>query len=507
MKGCLHSRGGGVLRGVLAASLLPILLSAGSAGAEPEPLPVVEFKLENGLTALLLQRTHSPTVACQIAFKVGSNNERPGVTGSAHMLEHMMFKGTRTIGTTNHEAELPIMAKIDQIANQMLDEQLKGEAADREQIEKWKAEIKALEEEQRQYIVSEELVSLYTKQGATGLNAYTSDDYTNYICKLPSNKLELWCWLESDRIAHPVFREFYSEKEVVAEERRMRIDNDPDGALWELFNSTIFQAHPYSWLTIGWPSDIENYRRETMEEFFTRYYAPNNAVIVWVGDFELDEAKRLIEKYFGAIPSQPAPPPIVTREPEQKGERRATLLYDANPSIYLGWQGVALDHPDYPALKVIEGILSQGRTSRLYRRMRDREQMVSSVSAYCMKNEYPGAFIIGAEPLKEVSIESVEKTIREEVARLRDESVEETEIQRVKNHLLSEAVQKLESNYTLARDLAEHECKGSWRLLDQIDRSIQEVTVEDVREAASKYLIDSKLSVAILEPTPKKDPS
>ncbi len=480
-------------------SILPF-----SAHSETDSsLPVVEYKLENGLTALLLERHHSPTVACQIAFKVGSNNERPGVTGSAHMLEHMMFKGTHTIGTRDHEAEIPIMEKIDKLANQLLDERLKGEAANQEKIAKWETEIESLQEEQREFIVGEELVSLYKKQGGTGLNAYTSNDYTNYICKLPANKLELWCWLESDRIANPVFREFYAEKEVVHEERRMRIDTDPDGSLWELFNSTLFNAHPYSWLTIGWPSDIENYRRETMEEFFKLYYAPNNAVIVWVGDFDTEEAKQLLEKYFGSIPSQPTPPPIVTREPEQMGERRATLVYDANPSIYMGWHTVAISDPDLPVLEVIEGILSSGRTCRLYKRMRDKEQMVSSVMGYSMRSEYPGAFIIGAEPLEGVSIETIEETIREEVGKLRAETVDEWEIQRVKNKLQSDFVQKLESNYVLARDLAEHECKSGWRMLGKIDEAVQQVTAEDVQRVAKKYMVDTNLSVVVLEPKDK----
>jgi len=475
--------------------------------ASETSLPVIEYKLENGLTVLLLERHHSPTVACQIAFKVGSNNERPGVTGSAHMLEHMMFKGTETIGTTNFEAEIPIMAKIDELANLLLNERLKGEEADKEKIDQWAKEIETLQEEQRKYIVGEELVTLYTKQGVDGLNAYTSDDYTNYICKLPSNKLELWCWLESDRIANPVFREFYAEKEVVHEERRMRIDNDPDGSLWELFNSTLFNAHPYSWLTIGWPSDIENYRRETMREFFRLYYAPNNAVIVWVGDFDTEQAKGLIQRYFGNIPRQPDPPPIVTREPEQNGERRAILRYDANPSIYLGWHTVAMHEEDLPALEIVEGILSTGRTSRLYKRLRDEERLVSEVSAYNMRSEFPGAFVVGAEPLQGVSIERVERTLREEIAKVREGKVEEREIQRVKNKLQSDFVQKLESNYTLARDLAEHECKGGWRLLAAIDEATQKVTAEDVQRVAQKYLIDTNLSVAILESIEKKDAS
>jgi predicted Zn-dependent peptidase len=484
--------------------LFPLVAQFGptAAVAEREQLPVVEHRLDNGLTVLLLERHHSPTVACQIAFKVGSNNERPGVTGSAHMLEHMMFKGTKTIGTNNFEAEVPLMQEIDRLANLLLNERLKGEEANQEQIEEWQAKIHELQERQREFIVSEELTTLYKRNGASDLNAYTSSDYTNYICKLPANKLELWCWLEADRIAHPVFREFYAEKEVVHEERRMRVDTSPGGALWEVFNSTIYHAHPYGWMTIGWPSDIANYRRETMEEFFTQYYAPNNAVIVWVGSFDTQEALKLIEKYFGPIPSQPEPPAVVTQEPPQNGERRVELKFEANPSLLMGWPTVAIDNKDQAVLEVLQGILSDGRTSRLYRRMRERNPLVSDVEAYAMPSEYPGIFILAADPLQTSTLEEVEAVLREEVAKLAEEPVSEWELDRVKNQLQAEYVQKLESNYMLAKDLAEFECKADWRVLAENDRRRQEVTAEDIQRVAKTYLVPEHLTVARLVPKP-----
>jgi len=324
---------------------------------------------------------------------------------------------------------------------------------------------------------------------------------------LPSNKLELWCWLESDRISNPVFREFYSEKEVVHEERRMRVDTSPGGALWELFNATAYMAHPYGWMTIGWPSDIENYRRETMLEFFTRYYAPNNAVIVWVGDFKTDEAEDLIKRYFGSIPSQPPPPPVITKEPQQEGERRAELDFDANPSLIMGWHTVAIGDPDQAVLEILEGILTDGRTSRLYQRMREKEHLVSDVFSDASGSEYPGLFILGADPLQSASPEKVEKVLREEVARLRTDLVDKWELQRVKNQLQAKYVQKLESNYVLARDLASYECKATWKLMAESDQRRQAVTREDIRRVARKYLIGSNLTVGTLVPTKKKEAS
>jgi predicted Zn-dependent peptidase len=488
---------------------LVILVSPrpGAAADETGQLPVKEFHLKNGLTVLLLERHHSPTVACQMAFRVGSNNERTGVTGSAHMLEHMMFKGTKTISTKDYQAEVPIMEEIDRVANETLDERLKGDKADQAKMEAGKARLKELMEKQRQYLRSEELSNLYKRNGGTAINAYTADDYTNYIIKLPSNKTELWCWLESDRISNPVFREFYSEKEVVHEERRMRVDTDPSGAMWELFMATAYQAHPYRWMTIGWTSDIENYRRETMLEFFKRYYAPNNAVIVWVGDFKTDEALAMIDRYFGPIPSQEPPPRPITTEPKQAGERRAVLEFDANPSLLMGWHTVAASHPDQPVLEVVESLLSQGRTSRLYDRLREKEHLVSDVMASQDIAEYPGLFTLSADPIQGVSTEVVEKRILEEIGGLRREPVSDWDLERVKNQLKADYVRQLESNYELARQLAEYECKDEWKLFLEAEGRRQAVTPQDILRVAAEYLVPSNLSVVTLEPAAKKKPS
>ncbi len=492
---------------VLSVSILPFI-SAAAIQAGEVYLPIKEHTLANGLKVLLLERHHSPTVACQIAFKVGHNNERAGVTGAAHMLEHMMFKGTRTIGTRDYAAEVPLMKEIDQAANEMLDEKLKGPEADTTRIENLAKRLDELQKEQKKYAVGEELSNLYKKNGGSGLNAYTADDYTNYIIKLPSNKLELWCWLESDRIANPVFREFYAEKEVVHEERRMRMDTVPSGSMWELFFSTAYMAHPYTWPTIGWPSDIANYRRETMQEFFNLYYAPNNAVIVWVGDFESEAALEMIRRYFEPIPRQEPPPPVVTVEPPQKGERRAALEFDANPTLLMGWHTVKISDSDFPVLEVMQGVLADGRTSRLYQRLREKAQLVSDVWAYQTQNEFPGMFLVSADPIQGVSAESVEKILSEEIQRLAVEKVDDWELQRVKNQLKSSFVTDLESNYVLARQLAEFECLAKWDLYLDSDKLRQAVTAEDIQRVAQKYLTDSNRTVVNLKPTssPAKTP-
>ncbi|NUN95619.1 MAG: insulinase family protein [Candidatus Omnitrophica bacterium] len=501
MKLHLYRAPAGGARIPLWLSLLALLAGSVVRAEDLAQLPVREFVLDNGLTLLLLERHHSPSVACHMAFKVGSNNETVGVTGAAHMLEHMMFKGTKIMSTRDYEAEIPIMEEIDRIANEALDERLKGDRADMEKVQAGLARVKELTEKQRQYIESEALANLYKKNGGTGINAYTANDYTNYIIKLPSNKLELWCWLESDRITNPVFREFYSEKEVVHEERRMRVDTSPSGAMWELFMATAYQAHPYRWMTIGWTSDIENYRRETMLRFLQRYYAPNNAVIIWVGDFKTEEARALIERYFGSIPPQQPPDPLVTREPEQKGERRAVLEFDANPSIVMGWHTVALGSSDQEPLEVAQSILAEGRTSRLYQRLREKEQLASEVYAEQDRSEYPGLFAVAADPIQGVSVERVEQVILEEVERLRSEDVSDWELQRVKNQLQSSFVAQLESNYMLARELADYECKHSWEMFLESERKRQSVTAADIRRVAEKYFTARNRTVVTLKPT------
>ena len=281
-----------------------LVLLPGIVSAQNLEERVVEHIYPNGLKLLMIERHTSPTVAPYILFKAGSVDESDDSRGIAHMLEHMLFKGTKTIGTTDYENEKVVLEKIDTIGDQLDLERAKGNRADAATINELEESLKELQDEAEQFAVPGEYTEIYTKHGSTGFNAGTSVDFTIYTVELPSNKLELWAMLESDRLKNAVLRQFYVEREAVKEERRMVVDSQPGGKLYEQFIAAAFTAHPYGTPIIGWQSDIALLNRKKAEEFFKTYYAPNNSVMVIVGDINVDKTIKLIEKYFGDIPSQ-----------------------------------------------------------------------------------------------------------------------------------------------------------------------------------------------------------
>ena len=464
-------------------------------------LPVRQERLDNGLTLLMLERPNAPIVSARLAFRVGSVNETSGMTGAAHILEHMMFKGTTSIGTTNYEAEKAFMAQIDEVAEKLDAERALGDTADASRVEDLKQQIRKLQEEQRGYIQSEALWGMYTSAGGKGLNAFTSYDYTCYKVDLPANRLELWAWLESDRLADPILREFYTERDVVMEERISRYDDDPEGALRTLLESLAFVAHPYGRPIIGWPSDISFLKREEIEGVFRSFYAPNNAVIVLVGGFDSDEALALVKKYFGAIPAQPPPPAVRTQEPEQRGERRGTLEFDAQPALLIGWRQPGIDHPDSTALDALSTLLTDGRTSRLYQRLVLDEQLTTDVSSYSSSRRYPGLFVLSAKPQPPHTCRDLEVAIYQELERLALEPPSPEEMQRVKNQFETDWYRDLEANSGMADALAFYESISNWRYLEELPARYAALEPADIVAAAERYLKPSNRTVVELVPT------
>src|SRR5574337_1684469 len=269
--------------------------------AESLKLDVKEYKLKNGLKLLMLEKHDVPIVCVRIDYKVVSADERPGITGVSHLFEHMMFKGTKIFGTRDYTAEKPLLDKEDELAVKLSAEKSIGGETDKKKIASLEKELEEVRKKLRDLVVKDDVFSLYLRHGASGLNAATSTDGTYYFCDLPANKLELWAFIESDRMKNLVLREFYSERDVVMEERRLRLENSPFGLLIEQMNAVAFIAHPYRWPTIGWRSDIQNITKEETSEYFKRYYTPNNAVVVMVGDFNPEDAIKLVEKYFGDV--------------------------------------------------------------------------------------------------------------------------------------------------------------------------------------------------------------
>jgi len=474
------------------------------AGKDDVKLDVKTHTFANGLELLVVERDFSPTFSAIVRFKVGSADEKPGITGSAHLLEHMLFKGTRNMGTSDYEAEVPIMAEIDSLAHELTDaineSRMPTYRGGTEKIDSLRARIAELQKEQKQYIIKDELWETYLRNGGTGLNASTGNDGTQYYVSLPSNKLELWAYLESDRLAGPILREFYSERDVVYEERRLRIDNSPSGKLIEQFNATAFTASSYGWPVLGWASDLETVLKEDVEEFFQQYYSPNNIVIAIVGDVKFDDVVKTVDRYFGHIPPSKKPvPAVTTMEPNQEGEKRVAVAYDAEPRMAIGWHMRAGGGVDQEIFDVISDLLTRGRTSRLYKSLVEEKQMVTSISARSFFTRFPDVFTIFVTPKSDYSIDEVERAIYGEIDRLRNEGPTDWELQRVKNQLEADYVRSLRSNRGLAFRLSNMQATvGDWSYLQTLKEKRVSVGADDVKRVLSEYFTEDNRTVAYL---------
>lgn len=450
---------------------------------------VVEHTLKNGMKLLLVERHTSPTVAAWIRFRVGSVDERSDERGIAHLLEHMLFKGTRTLGTTDYQAEKPLLDKIESVALLLQDEKNKGAKGNAARIAELSGQLKALEAEAAKYVVKDEFFELYARHGGVGYNAYTSRDGTTYLISLPSGKLELWAAIESDRMQHAVLREFYTERSVVMEERRRTYEADPENKLWELFLASSWLAHPYGQPTIGWMSDIENLTRTKAERFHKAYYGPHNAIVAIVGDINTKDTIALVERYFGDIEPGSRPSPVTAVEPPQSGERRIELVAEAEPTMIMGFHKPSLPDPDDYVFDVISMLLGHGRTSRLYRKLVLEKQIAVEVGVFdAPGSRYPNLFVLNANPRAPHTVKEVEEAVIEELERLKREVVSERELKQILNRIEYDEAVRMGTNSGLARSLTDLEAvAGSWRYMAEYRRKVAAVTSEDVRRVAAKY--------------------
>jgi predicted Zn-dependent peptidase len=466
-------------------------------------LDVKEFTLANGMRFLVLERHEAPVVSTVLRYKVGSVDERPGITGMAHLCEHMMFKGTKIFGTSNFEAELPYLQRIDSLAELLTIEQAKvknpfyrGSTAG---VDSLKAEIHRVQLEEAQYIIKDELWETYLRNGGTMLNASTFGDGTQYYVSLPANRLELWALMESDRMANLVTREYYSERDVVYEERRLRTDNEPGGCLDEQFSAAAFTACGYGWPVIGWASDLETMTRIDLNDFRDKFYAPNNAVAAIVGDVKFDEVKELAEKYFGPIPASTGLPKIATAEPAQKGERRVEVEFDAESEAMIGYHTVAAGDPDLPALEVLSSILTDGRTSRLYKKMIDKTKIAQSIYSGAPSSRYPDMFGFWLTPMGGVSLAENEKAIYDEIENLKTTPVSDWELQRVRNQLDANYIRGMRSNIGMAFQLSGFTAlTGNWHYIKSHYEDRKAVTKDDIMRVANKYFSADNRTVAYI---------
>ncbi len=498
-------------RSMIGLLAIAALLCSLPAIAQDAEVPVKEIFLDNGMKLLMVERHESPTVTAGWVTHVGSVNEEVGATGIAHLFEHMMFKGSPTIGTSDYGKEAEIMAQLDELRLEMEAEyEVMREAKRRGEIEGsiylpenqtellagLREKMKVLQDQQKEFIVKDEIDQIYTEAGASGLNAGTMQDATFYFINVPSNKLELWFWMESERLLNAVFREFYTERDVVREERRMRTESNPVAKYEEQFDFMFWGSVPYHHPVVGWPSDVESITRAQAQKFFATYYAPNNITVAMVGDFDTENALALAQKYFGRIPrGETPPPPVVTEEIEQLTERRMTAYADTNPSVQIRWHAVPFAHTDFFAIDVMESILSD-RTGRLYKSLVEAEQIATG-EPYADHSpfKYAGYLEIGAELVDGVDHQIVEQALLAEIERLKNEPVPEHELQKVKNQSLANSFRRLQSNFFLMLQLMLYDVWDDWRFLNESTAEYAAVTAEDVQRVANTYFTDTGRNV------------
>ncbi len=503
---------------IFTAILLSSLLLSPAVIAQR--VPVIEKQLTNGMRLLLVERHDEPSVAGGWVAHVGSSNERPGMTGIAHLFEHMMFKGTPTIGTKDYSKDLAIISEQERVRDQMRAEERKmrvlyrhGEIDDLLKPENQTPRYRELEKEfneliaqQRQILIKNEFDRIYTSQGGSRMNAFTTEDLTAYFINVPANKLELWMWMESERIWHPVFREFYAERDVVFEERRMRTDSTPLGKFEEELNAMFWESSPYSWPVVGWPSDIPAISKAEADQFYATFYAPQNITLMLVGDFRPEQAQALAEEYFERIPRGPRDAPdVVTLEVKQMAEKRMDAQADTNPQVDILWHTVPFEHKDSYALEILGQILST-RTGRLYKGLVLGNGVATSVYADQRSQKWAGLFNAGGEAREGHTPQEVEQGIYDSLQKLKQEQVPAEELQKVKNNFAAAEYRRLTSNFPILMQLILNDGEGDWHEINNAGPKIQAVTAADVQRVARTYFTQENRTVAIYTRKPGSKP-
>ena len=503
---------GWLLLAVMVGAVPPASPLAGQALADFEERTTFH-RLENGWTFIIVERPVAPVFSFATLVDVGSAQEVPGITGLAHMFEHMAFKGTPNLGTVDYEAE---EAALEAMEAAYLRYQAARQAPDSEpaRVEELLALFREAQEEAARFVVANEFDEILARAGGVGINAFTNTDFTGYFYSLPANKIELFCYLESERFLRPVFREFYKERDVVQEERRLRTESQPIGRLLEQFQATAFVAHPYKQPVVGYMSDLESITISDAEDFFTRYYVPSNLVTAIVGDVDPTTLVPMLERYFGRIPAGPAPEPLRTVEPAQIGEKQIILEDLAQPVYVEGYHMTAQTHPDQPVWDAIDDILSSGRTSRLYRSLVRDKQIAANAGSFSQLpgSKYPTLWIAWAFPSPESSNEEVQAAIREEIERMKVTDVTDQELERFKTRAKANLLRSLRSNSGLARNLVEYQTLfGDWRELFRYVERIEAVTKADIRRVVSATLVPANRTVGMIRtaepPAPTTSPA
>lgn len=479
--------------------ILSILAAALSLAAPVTSihLSVRDTTLANGLRVLVHEDHSVPTVSCQIFYATGSVHEKPGSTGIAHMLEHMLFKGTAKVGITDSTVDarfLPVIDSLEEVRRSLAG---RGDTAGARLAKK---SMDSVGERHRAFFRKDELWTTYEEAGGTELNAFTTDLATVYHVTLPSNRFELFFWMESDRMTNAVLRDFYAERDVVREERRLRIENKPQGRYWESLEHLFWGAHPYGNPTIGWPSDIEAYRRSQAEEHYRTYYGPRNAILVFSGDVATDSVFAMAARYFGEIRKGAAFPRVITRDPEPAGQKRLVSIQEnARPAIDILFPLPEISDPQSPAFEILEGVLS-GASGRLWPILVDSLRLCTSVRAGHEAQIYASRFVVSAMPAQGADPRRIEEVLFGEFARLGKERLTAREIQRVKNRLAMARLSRLRSRESIAGDLGFMELYGDWRLLETYPEAVEKIADSTVQAVAARWLQPQRATIGWLLP-------
>ena len=452
---------------------------------------VTEFQLDNGMKFIVLERHNAPVVSFLTYADVGGTDELTGKTGISHFLEHLAFKGTTRIGTTDFTKEKPLLDRQDQLFEQLKGEQLKlvkDSKQNSETTTKLQAEFRKVDQELLQVSKQNEFGQLIEQYGGVGLNATTSADATNYFFSFPSNKLELWMALESDRFLDPVLREFFKEKAVILEERRMRIDNSPIGQLIEEYLQTAFKVHPYRQPVAGFSNDVKSMSRGDVQKFFEKFYTPDNLTFAIVGDVNPTIVKTLAQTYFGRIARRTGPKRDIPVEPRQTETRSVQLKLKSEPIYLEGYHRPSLNHPDNAIYEAIASLLSDGRTSRLYKSLVETQKVALTAEGFngFPGDKYPNLIMFYALSAPGQTLESVQNGIQTEIQRLKTEPVSETDLGRIKTNARASLLRSLDSNSGMAQALMQYQIKtGTWRnLFKQLD-AINAITPADIQRVAT----------------------
>lgn len=476
-----------------------------------QKVEVQEVIMDNGLRLLLMPRKGDPNIAAGWIARVGSVNERPGITGLSHLFEHMMFKGTHAIGTRKLDENLKVIAELDKVKAAVDEEQRvlirkqqlgeiddandpKNRSAKHQELLK---QLEDLTKKERELMVKDEFDRVYTTAGGAGMNASTSNDWTIYFINVPANKIELWFWLESDRLANPVFREFYSERDVVREERRLRTESTPTGKFNEQFEAMFWQSSPYGWPVVGWPGDLAAITREEALAYFAQNYAPNNLSAVLVGDFEPANAIALANKYFGRLKRYPKDvEPIRTLEMKQQAEQRLYAYAETSPQVRVRYHTVPDGHKDGYALSIM-GSLLNGRTGRLYKSLVIQQGVATNAFGNQNGLKYEGYFEMQGTSKPDKTPEEVEQALYKEIEKLQNEVVPERELQKIKNQIAASSFRGQQSNFGLMVQLLLRESGRGWQTINTDPQMLQAITPQDIQRVAKTYFNKENRNVAI----------